>query len=271
MPRVSSPFIGFEELEQQRFYEGTMHIHRIFPFERFVDLVRNQWLALVRPSCWEDPFENPLNRMITEALTGKKLRLPHFESMFFAQCWSFAGESDAMWRIYSTDKRGVLVTASAQALLTLGKSQFEPPLEQMFLGKVQYKSQVELKKLFESEEFLRNVLRAPAYSPVSSSVLLYKRDSFEHEKEVRLILARHISEVLGDIARFKIPLDKVILKVTLDPRLSDEEFERYSYLIDKIGYKGQIERSSLYSAPKLNLEIPSIEWLYEISALPAAS
>lgn len=271
MPIVSSGLIEFEDFEKQLFREGTMHIHRIFPFERFVDLVRNQWLALVRPSCWEDPFENPLNRMITEASTGKKLRLPHFESMLFAQCWSFAGESDAMWRIYSTDRRGVLVTASAQALLTLGKPQFEPPMEQVFLGKVQYKSQAELKKMLESQDLLRNILRAPAYSPVSPSVLLYKRDSFKHEEEVRLILSRHISEVPSNIARFQIPLDKVILKVTLDPRLSDEEFERYSYLIDKIGYNGNIERSSLYSVPNINLEIPSIEWLYEIPARPAAS
>lgn len=263
MPIVNSALIGFEEFEQQRFREGTMHIHRIFPFERFVDLVRNQWLALVRPSCWEDPFENPLNRMITDALTGRKLRLPHFESKLFAQCWSFAFESDAMWRIYSTDRRGVLVTASAQALLTLGKPQFEGPMEQVFLGKVQYKSQAELKEMLESQDFLRNVLRAPMYSHDSSSVLLYKRDSFKHEEEVRLILSRHISEVPGDIARFQIPLDEVILKVTLDPRLNDEEFERYSYLMDKIGYKGRIECSSLYSVPHLNLEIPSLEWLYK--------
>lgn len=201
--------------------------------------------------------------MITDALTGRKLRLPHFESKLFAQCCSFVFESDAMWRIYSTDRRGVLVTASAQALLTLGKSQFEGPMEQVFLGKVQYKSQAELKEMLESQDFLRNVLRAPMYSHVSSSVLLYKRDSFKHEEEVRLILSRHVSEVPGDIARFQIPLDEVILKVTLDPRLSGEEFERYSYIMDKIGYKGHIERSSLYSVPDLNLEIPSLEWLYE--------
>ena len=262
MSIVSSALLGFEESEQQRFLEGTMTIHRIFPFERFVDLVRNQWLALVRPACWEDPFENPLIRMITDASTGRKLRLPHFESDLFAQCWSFAFESDAMWRIYSTDRRGVLVTVSAQALLTLGKPQYKAPMEQIFLGRVEYKSQAELKEMLESQDFLRNVLRAPMYSHVSSSVLLYKRDSFKHEEEVRLILSRHISEVPGDTARFYIPIDEVILKVTLDPRLSDEEFDRYRYLLDKIGYKGRIERSSLYSVPDINLEIPSLEWLY---------
>jgi hypothetical protein len=135
-------------------------------------------------------------------------------------------------------------------------------MEQVFLGKVQYKSHAQLKEMLESQDFLRNVLTAPMYSHVSSSVLLYKRDSFKHEEEVRLIISRHISEVPGDIARFQIPLNEVILKVTLDPRLSEEEFDRYSYLIDKIGYKGRIERSSLYSVPNLNLEIPSLEWLH---------
>ena len=103
------------------------------------------------------------------------------------------------------------------------------------------------------------------YSYISPSVLLHKRDSFKHEEEVRLILSRHISEVAGDVAYLNVPLSEVFMKVTLDPRLTDEQFERMSYLITCVGYDGEIERSSLYATPALNLEIPSMEWLYKDS------
>ncbi|MCI5145429.1 MAG: DUF2971 domain-containing protein [Candidatus Electrothrix sp. AR3] len=263
MTIVSSGLIGFNDSEQKQYKDDTLVIHRIFSFERFIDFVRNQWLALVRPACWEDPYENPLNREIIETSTGKKLRLPHFEKNLFAQCWSICSESDAMWRIYSSDKRGVLVSASARDLLQYGKTQYEAPLEQVFLGKVIYNTHAQLQKMLESKEFLRSVLCAPGYSHNSSSVLLHKRDSFEHEEEVRLIISRHISEVPGEVARFEIPLPKVVLQVTLDPRLTPEEFERSSYLISRAGYTGYIEQSKLYSTPELKLEIPSLEWLYE--------
>jgi Protein of unknown function (DUF2971) len=262
MTIVSSCLIGFNHSEQKRYKNGTLVIYRIFPFDRFIDLVRTQWLALVRPAKWDDPYENPLNREIVEDSTGRKLRLPHFEENLFAQCWSLCSESDAMWRIYSGDKRGVLVSASVQSLLTLGKADYEAPMEQVFLGKVIYNTQTQLQEMLESKDFLRGALTAPMYSHASASVLLHKRDSFKHEEEVRLIISRHISEVPGDIARFKIPISDVVLQVTLDPRLTQEEFERSSYLISKAGYSGYIEQSQLYAAPNLKLTIPSLEWLY---------
>lgn len=259
MSIVSTGLIGFSDSEQQQYVDASLHIHRIFPFDRFIDFIRNQSLALVRPACWDDPYENPLNREIIEVSTGRKLRMPYFEKDLFAQCWSFCAESDAMWRIYSGDKRGVLVTVSAQSLLQIGETQYKSPMEQVFLGKVQYNTQSQLKEMLESKEFLRGVFNAPIYSHGSSSVLLHKRDSFKHEEEVRLIISRHISEVPGDIAYFKVPIDEIILSATLDPRLTGEEFERTSFIIGKTGYEGRIDRSSLYATPDIKLEIPSLE------------
>jgi Protein of unknown function (DUF2971) len=266
MTIVSSGLIGFDESEQEQYKDNNLVIHRIFPFDRFIDLVRNQWLALVRPTRWDDPYENPLNREIIEDSTGRKLRLPHFEKNLFAQCWSLCSESDAMWRIYSDNKRGILVSASAQSLLQLGKAQYEAPMEQVFLGKVIYHTQAQLQEMLESKEFLREVLCASGYSHASARVLLHKRDSFKHEEEVRLIISRNVSEVPGDIARLEIPISDVVLRVTLDPRLTQEEFERSSYLISKAGYVGHIEQSQLYATPELKLAIPSLEWLYKNGA-----
>ncbi|QSX79570.1 DUF2971 domain-containing protein [Agrilutibacter solisilvae] len=256
--------IHFTEAEELSFGRNELLIHRIFPFERFIDFVRHEQLSLVKPSVyWQDPYENPLNREIIESDTGRRLRIPHFDEGLFAQCWSLCEESDAMWRIYSSDRRGVLVTAHAHTLLRECKPQFESPLEQVYLGKVRYRSCEELRCMLESRDFLREVLRAPSYSPGSASVLLYKRDSFAHEQEVRLVLSRHVSEVPGDVAQIKVPVDRVVASVTLDPRISAEEFERMSYLIGKAGFAGSIKHSPLYAKPILAPAIPSLDWLYQ--------
>lgn len=259
--------IFFDETEEQAFNRGALKIHRIFPFDRFIDFIRTGQLTLVKPSVhWEDPYENPLNRPITEVNTGKMLRIPHFEEGLFAQSWSLCEESDAIWRIYSQDKRGVLVSACARTLLIECQPRYKNPLEQVNLGKVRYKTRDELKQILESHDFLREVFRAPLYSPGSSSVLLYKRDSFAHEQEVRLVLSRHVSEVPGTTTTVDIPVENSVDSVTLDPRLSSEEFERMSYLIEKAGYAGQVRQSTLYAKPDLSPAIPSLEWLYEDGA-----
>jgi len=265
MAIASTGIIGFDDDEQRAFSAGELRIHRVFDFDRFIDVLRHQQLGLVNPSIWEDPYENPLNNFISEASSRRSLSLPRFEKNLFAQCWSFLLESDALWRIYSPDMRGVLVTACAKKLLELGSPQYKPPMEQVFLGKVQYHTQSELKAILESTDFLRSVFRAPMYSHVSPSVLLHKRDSFKHEEEVRLILSRHVPGAPGDVALLNIPVTEVFLKVTLDPRLTDAQFERMCHLIGCAGYDGEIERSSLYAIPELNLEIPSLEWLYQDS------
>lgn len=257
-----SSLLGFSDAEADRLESGDLLVHRVFPFDRFIDLLRSRKLALVKPKLWDDPYENPLNRELSERNSGRKLRVPHYNNGLFGQCWSLCFESDATWRIYSGDKRGVLVSANAAALFASAESQLGHPFEMLCLGKVQYRSQEELKNIFESDNFLREVLRAGMYTHVASKALLYKRDSFKHEEEVRFILSRHVSEVPGDLCFIGVNLEASIAAVTLDPRLSDADFERSAFLISAAGYKGQVKRSTLYAMPDFALTIPSLEWLF---------
>ena len=259
---LRSSLLGFSDDEAVRLERGDLLIHRVFPFDRFVDILRSGSLALVKPKLWEDPYENPLNREFTESDTGKKFRVPHYEHGLFGQCWSLCFESDATWRIYSGDKRGVLVSANAAALFRTAKLRFPHPTEMLSLGKVQYKSKADLKSLFESKAFLREILTAGMYSHGSSKALLYKRDSFKHEEEVRLVLSRHISDVPGDLCFVDVDLDQTFVQATLDPRLSDLDFDRAAFLIKSAGFKGPVEPSQLYDMPDLSLTIPNLTWLH---------
>jgi hypothetical protein len=257
-------FLGFSREDENKLLSGEQRIHRIFPFDRFIDLVRTRKLTFVKPKLWKDPYENLMNRPI-QMDDGRTIRVPHYEDDLFAQCWSLEYESDAMWRIYSGDERGVLVSANAATLYRTAESTYPWPTEQLFLGKVEYLSEHALKQKFESHEFLRSVLKSGMYSSGVAQTLLYKRDSFKHEAEVRWIISRHISNIPGDVHHLPINLEASITKVTLDPRLSDEDMERQIFLIRSAGYSGEVVQSSLYGMPELSLAIPSLDWLHGLS------
>ena len=38
--------------------DSEQRIYRIFSLSRFEEMIQNQELVLVRPSMWDDPFEN---------------------------------------------------------------------------------------------------------------------------------------------------------------------------------------------------------------------
>jgi Protein of unknown function (DUF2971) len=256
-----SSLVGFSDIEIESLQSGNQYIHRLFPFDRFIDLLRTSSIALMKPKRWDDPYENLMNREVVYRDTGRKFRIPHYDRDLFGQCWSLCCDSDAMWRIYSSDRRGVLVTANAAELFGTMTLQSGHEWDMLFLGKVEYLKEAQLKALFESDSFLRDVLTAEMYSAGSAKTLLYKRDSFEHEKEVRLILSRQVSQISGDMRILSFDIEKTIANVTLDPRLSDADLDRMTFLIRNAGYVGNVERSSLYAMPKLSLSIPSLEWL----------
>jgi hypothetical protein len=118
----NSEFLNFSDSEETEILSNDFFIYRIFAFDRFIDLVKSQSLTLAKPKEWDDKYENILSNCIIENDTGQKLYMSTFSTDIYAQCWSMIDESDAMWRIYSQDKKGVLVKVSAFSLLNSLKS-----------------------------------------------------------------------------------------------------------------------------------------------------
>ena len=257
--------LDFNDREAAKLQTGEIRIHRIFPFERFVDLLRANQLTLAKPHRWDDQFENPFNSHILDQSTGRTVHASEFETSTFAQCWSTLDESDAMWRIYSPDKRSILVSVNARELLSSATFEFGIgyPFERLYLGKVRYFPEQEIRENLESPSVLKALLNSPSYSSAAARTLLVKRDSFAHENEVRLILCRHVSEVPGDFAKLNIDTPQCIVQVKLDPRLSGEEVDRQRFLLQAAGCKQPIDQSTIYATPKVSLSIPSIKWLYQ--------
>lgn len=123
----------------------TKPIFRIYPIDRLVELFTEKKNTLVKPSMWEDPYENPLFRKTFEAPNGT-LGCNDVTKNFFAQCWSLHAQTDAMWRIYSPNNSGVKVRTTIEKLFN-SLVEKAPEKERVFIGKVEYKKKKNTKKV----------------------------------------------------------------------------------------------------------------------------
>jgi hypothetical protein len=96
--------IGFDDSKSLE----NKNLYRVFSIERLLQLFSKKEIVLVKPSAWDDPFENYILNATAVNENGKKFSFDVREHIF-GQCWSETLESDAMWRIYTPNITGVKI------------------------------------------------------------------------------------------------------------------------------------------------------------------
>lgn len=224
--------------------ECDSYVYRVMPLMRFYELFSKKQNVLVRPSKWEDPFENFILNASARMADGTLVTFG-FNDDFYGQCWTRQASSDAIWRIYSPDKTSVRVRTTVRKLL----KSLEDPLgdwahEQAYIGKVLYLGD---KKLIE---FGNKVFSDGLNSRALAETLLVKRRAFTHEREIRLL---YLERDRGQRDIYPYPVDPHALvdQVMIDPRLPLADLSKTKDEIRKrTGFKGPVLRSLLYAPPK---------------------
>ncbi|MBB4020121.1 MULTISPECIES: DUF2971 domain-containing protein [Alphaproteobacteria] len=220
------------------------YIYRVMPLGRFYELFANKQNVLVRPSKWDDPFENFILNAPARLADGTIAKFA-FNNDFYGQCWTRQTSSDAIWRIYSPDKTGVRVRTTIRNLLT----GLQAPLgdwahKQAFIGKVQYMGDRKL------VEFGNKVFRGGLHVRALAETLLVKRNAFIHEREVRLLYLEK-NKGKQDIYAYSVDPHALIDQIMIDPRLPLSDVNKVKDEIRRrTGFKGRIMRSLLYAPPK---------------------
>jgi len=230
-------------------------VFRVFPVSRLEEVFQSRRITLARPRKWEDPCENQLyNITVVDGGTGAAVSVESLRSCLYGQSWTLTEESDALWRIYSDDKRGVRVATTLGKLLEAlwdgcGGSDSLKALK-CFLGKVNYLTEEDFQNSFgDGGQMLSGILDNSGRAPVDS--LLMKREAFSHENEVRLIYQETETSIdHGDVWFFPVDPAELFDELCFDPRLPDECFEvlRQSFL-KKYQFPGTIRKSELYRLP----------------------
>lgn len=225
-------------------------IYRVFSLCRFKDILIRKKMGLVRPSKWDDPFENFFLKCKVE-ISGKGLAsLKQLCDSWYGQCWTTLQDSDAMWRIYSPNKEGLRVSTTVRKLFRA----ICDPTEQFanlkfFVGKVEYHEQPEIEAFLRNTTFRDTVLGGQSY-PLAK-LLCVKRSEFKHEEEVRLLYYDTDHAVDCEVLNIPFDYNTVLEDATLDPRLEENEFERLKEEIRDYGWNLPIGQSGLNRMPEV--------------------
>lgn len=158
-------------------------IYKIFPIERFSELMLTRKVAFTHPKKWDDPAEysfisryQEYNNICVENAKKKDY------CDFYGQCWSMNKSCDGLWRTYTKNgtKLAIQVKSTIGAIAKAYINANASFLCNLFCGKVVYDLSEKLKK--------RVAKNTPSSIVEDLDSLFYKRQDFQYEQEVRFVV-----------------------------------------------------------------------------------
>jgi len=213
---------------------------------KFIALLEDKTLFFPNINLFPDPMEGYLSTLTHAKLVFPDLNLPENEqrksleikernikilkfgrdSLYISAWHKNDNESAAMWRLYLKSEEGIAIQSTIQCFI----SAISESEEAISIGKVKYID-------YNNEEIPCNNVLAPA---------LYKRKSYEHEKEVRAIILKPNG---GEGINVKIDLDMLIEKIYLAPSTPEWLYGVVEKVLKRYNLDKRISSSSLDQAP----------------------
>ena len=219
-------------------------IYRIMSFQRLADILVSKKNTLVHPSQWDDPFERWRLRNLPISNTGLK-------GEFFAQCWTLATHSNAMWKLYSNGTAdGFRIRTTVGKLIKSLKTPY-------CIGVVEYLKKDELScktnicKICCASNLKDN--QKKDFCEMAEKFMI-KRLAFDYESEVRLVCfiadeeKKQINDEKKKFYRHKICPETLIDQIKIHPMVLEEyDYNALKEAIHKIGgiNKNKIEWSRI--------------------------
>jgi hypothetical protein len=220
-------------------------IYRIFSVKRFKELIESKRLVLVNPDKWDDPFENFFLKANAVEPSGALVSLETLAKSWYGQCWTFTKDSDALWRIYSSNKDGIRVTTTIRKLFNqIWDADDKFNTLNYFIGGVTYKSRSEIEELMNNTSF--SDIAFGGQNNGFAKLLCLKRNEFSHESEVRILVNDNNKHGKNGCYEIEIEYQNIFEEICLDPRLEDREFQNLKNEIQKFSGAIPVTQSELY-------------------------
>ncbi len=230
-------------------------IYRYIRFEHFLSLLINKRKWISQTKLWDDVYENFLGK-VTFKYGKVPMSLYGYTYNFYGECWTMQNENDALWRIYSNDKRSIRIKSSIRKVIASCENDFfehSGSISYCTIGQVKYLTN------YEINNWIRSICKPIIFPNQLLESLFIKRKEFSHEKEIRLIVFKNSNPteeskgIMHNHLMLKINPNDIFEEITFDPRLTEEEFDTLKRVVKEIGFKNQIKKSKLY-----NLDLPEI-------------
>jgi len=239
LPRLQRRYLnpGNNDLEKS--------IFRIMPVYRLKELFEMKQNTLIKTDMMDDPFENFILQGRGRLPDGTLVSFAMRDS-YFVQCWTFQSDSDAIWRIYSPDKGGVRIRTTIPKLFESLYYEISSETRDVtcFIGNIAYLRNIEMKK------YLDEPLSLDSSGVELARQLLFKRQFFKHEKEVRLIYGAEGALAKSKIFRYRINPSELIEQIVFDPQMEESLYKEHKEYFINLGFKKKIYQSSIYRLPE---------------------
>jgi len=226
--------------------EINQPIYRIIPCRIFEEMLIEQKNYLRKPKKWNDPFENFILNATGVLPDGEEATFSFRDSQY-GQCWSLDKDSEAVWRVFCPDGKGVQLETTVNKLYKSLSEQTDTLSS--FIGKVSYHKKDTLLKKGKTIYLTSDGIGI-------ASTLLFKRIEFSYEKEIRLIYMRNNNKnaqniCWGDTISYPIVPNDLFNQVVLDPRMNDCEFQEWKMKFKELRMEEtKIIQSDLYKPLK---------------------
>lgn len=227
--------------------DNQMKVWRYLDLSKFINLLMTKKLFLSRIDVLSDLYEGSLTKqnynskqIEIERLhqNGNKSHGPSHQKMresFYVNCWRIDNiESEAMWKLYCPLNDGVAIQTTYERLV---KSLTDK--DEVYIGAVNYLD-------YDSQSFPSGNVFYP---------IMHKRKAFEHEKEIRLVMAKsdYWAEEDFENPDFGLTINWNpsihVEKIYVNPYASNWYFETVNKLVKKLNLNVEVEWSKLKAEP----------------------
>ena len=212
-------------------------VWKYLDLSKFLDLLLSQKLFMSRSDKFEDQYEGTFSEPTFEEIKKLSENNPEFldyykskrEKVIISSWHINEYESFAMWQIFTQNSEGLAIQST---LKRLQNALIPEKNYDQFIGEVNY---IDYKKEYIPFE--------DAFFP-----FLFKRKSFQYEREVRIISDVSSSKVvINDGLKINVDINQLIEKIYIHPKSENWYKKLVIELVDKLGFDFEIEKSDLES------------------------
>lgn len=216
-------------------FRATRKLYRVDSLEHILSIIKKNKLWLARPESWDDPWEDPVARLPQDTKLARNIA---FHYSYFAQCWSTNPCCEATWRRKHAEGCCIQIETTFMDLcssLYLPSELNYPNVDELFfLQPVQYLD-VKTTGMLKNEVSALISQKAD-WDLLRISSLFAKRNYYEYEKEVRLVLRLppEVQQPYADHYELTLDPNRMIHAVKVDPWCGEYEYEMIKEKMDAL-------------------------------------
>jgi hypothetical protein len=212
-------------------------VWKYLDLSKFLDLLLSQKLFMSRSDKFEDQYEGTFSEPTYEEIKKIAVNNPEFlhyykshrEKVAISSWHINEYESFAMWQIFTQNSEGLAIQSTVNRLKKALDSETQ---HKQYIGEVNY---IDYKK---------------EYIPFDDMFFpfLFKRKSFQYEREVRIISDVSESNIkLNDGLKINVDINQLIEKIYIHPKSENWYKNLVIQLVEQLGFDFTIEKSDLES------------------------